>query len=403
MLKGLQYIAISVLVVILNTFTQHQLQIIQGLSTDSTYYTTQLAELSRLEKELLQFRVDAAAMRLSSSAASKESLNFSFDILWSRVNTEYNRKLDPPIDALSKHMNLLGELSKDLTTIEGAVSTLKPGDDAGWRTIDDTLARTAERVREATTDAYAELYKRATVSTVAQRQAIKSFTFTLHSFLLIILCGLILLLWQLRKVGQLNSALNDKEAAITRLATHDPLTDLHNRRHFDSVMSAVDSRTCTGDLHIAIIDLDGFKQVNDTRGHAWGDAVLKSVAERLKSNLVSARLIARLGGDEFAVLFDAAYVDVMKLSESIISEISKPVFFEEEHVSVGASIGIAAISSLEPSASRMLKEADLALYCAKARGRGCAVHYDTINKSASFSSHSPFRELLADAFANATP
>lgn len=153
------------------------------------------------------------------------------------------------------------------------------------------------------------------------------------------------------------------------LAHHDPLTGLSNRALFDELLAQqlLHARRTHGCLAILAVDLDGFKCVNDTYGHAAGDQVLKIAAQRILGALRDSDVAARLGGDEFAVLLigdmDTARIVATKLVEAL----SAP--YPNVRPTVTASIGIAVYPQSGKDASVLLKRADAALYAAKTAGK----------------------------------
>lgn len=180
-----------------------------------------------------------------------------------------------------------------------------------------------------------------------------------------------------RSNEQLKAEIMERErsqAEAHYLAHHDPLTGLGNRtflrQHLNQTLARVQR---TGEtLAILFIDLDGFKGINDTLGHLIGDALLKSVACRLRESLRETDEIARLGGDEFAVVQVGLEQpkSAAGLAARLIEIMNLPCEAEGHQIQVGASIGIAlaAEGKLEPD--ELLKSADLAMYRAKADGRG---------------------------------
>ncbi len=167
------------------------------------------------------------------------------------------------------------------------------------------------------------------------------------------------------------------EQRIRHLARHDPLTDLPNRLRFQDEMRRVEAAIKRGDtVAIMSIDLDRFKSINDTLGHAVGDAVLKQFATKLTSVLREGDVAARLGGDEFAVL--APSIDepahAANIAARLISLFSEPVDVDGHRVMIGASVGIAVAPHDGVETDALMKNADLALYRAKADGRG-AYHF----------------------------
>ncbi len=164
------------------------------------------------------------------------------------------------------------------------------------------------------------------------------------------------------------------EARVTHMAQHDALTDLPNRVLLRDRLEQALSITRRGGPHLAVLmlDLDRFKEVNDTLGHPTGDALLQAVAARLRECVRDTALIARLGGDEFAVIehMPNPVAGAAALAERIKRALSEPFDLGDHQVITGTSIGIAVAPTDGISSDQILKAADLALYRAKNSGRG---------------------------------
>ncbi|HXY59532.1 MAG TPA: EAL domain-containing protein [Methylocystis sp.] len=165
------------------------------------------------------------------------------------------------------------------------------------------------------------------------------------------------------------------ERAAHRLAWFDELTALPNRR---SLLNAISARVSASNssfrpFALLFIDLDHFKQINDTQGHGAGDELLWHAAARLRQAVREEDMVARLGGDEFVILQGGASDEyaVGALAERIISDIQQPFEIMGQEVRVGASIGIAIAHSNLQDTETLLRNADTALYRAKASGRNC--------------------------------
>ena len=164
------------------------------------------------------------------------------------------------------------------------------------------------------------------------------------------------------------------EAQISHMARHDPLTDLPNRTLFREQMEhALSSVRRNEQLAVLFFDLDHFKQVNDCFGHSVGDDLLKAVAQRLRECVRGTDTIARLGGDEFAVVQVGTHsqpTEAALLASRLVDVISAPYDLDDQRVVIGASVGvsIAPVDSSDPD--QLMKNADMALYRAKADGRG---------------------------------
>ncbi|WP_245271700.1 EAL domain-containing protein [Rhizobium sp. IBUN] len=170
-----------------------------------------------------------------------------------------------------------------------------------------------------------------------------------------------------------NRELESAKENIEHLALHDYLTNLPNRRYLDRMLDERSAECRRTGLTLAIlhIDLDRFKQINDTLGHRAGDAMLKHVAQVLKRNVRSTDFVARIGGDEFVVLctLDVTPRKISNLAERIIRELCKPIRYEGHDCRFGASIGIATGDGPALDAKQLLLNADIALYRAKSGGR----------------------------------
>ena len=163
------------------------------------------------------------------------------------------------------------------------------------------------------------------------------------------------------------------EARILHLARHDTLTSLANRSLFQEKLDDVFSGRA-GDLNFAlhIVDLDGFKLVNDTHGHWVGDLLLDAVARRIRNALREDEVLARLGGDEFGILQKVIdfRLEAGALASRLCAAISEPFDISGYRVVIGASIGVASAATDANGSVDLVKAADLALYAAKACGRG---------------------------------
>jgi len=163
------------------------------------------------------------------------------------------------------------------------------------------------------------------------------------------------------------------EAQLSFQAFHDPLTGLVNRRRFvEQAEAALKTRARPGSVAALFLDLDDFKTVNDSLGHAAGDELLVTVAERMRASLRSTDVAARLGGDEFGVLlFDIPSVSFARtVATRLLASLQEPLTVAGQPVTVGASIGIAVDTEAMRTVDELLSDADVAMYQAKAQGKG---------------------------------
>ncbi len=177
---------------------------------------------------------------------------------------------------------------------------------------------------------------------------------------------------QARLVFQQHSQIVDMlvlQRKMRRLANTDMLTNLPNRRAF--FLEVDEHLSDTENCIVALLDLDGFKPVNDALGHLAGDKLLVQIADRLRKQMDPNMLVARLGGDEFAILFrDLGDMNVASAKAvAILASLALPCNIDGHHVSVTASIGLSRFPPDGATATELLSAADAALYAAKAEGR----------------------------------
>ena len=201
-------------------------------------------------------------------------------------------------------------------------------------------------------------------------------------FIAVALAGFALLAaFVLRYMRRTAAAIAVGESRLRHLAMHDPLCGLPNRIFFGERLEAVidEVAICNKPAAVFYIDLDHFKDVNDTLGHPAGDELIRNVTLRLSHTLRGGDLVARLGGDEFAVISSGIGNDapqMMALAQRIIAAICAPYTVANQNISIGASIGIAVIDKHCAGAADIMRYADVALYRAKNEGRNRACIYD---------------------------
>jgi diguanylate cyclase (GGDEF)-like protein len=201
------------------------------------------------------------------------------------------------------------------------------------------------------------------------------------------IAGIVLMLL-LRDLRRTTAELEEGRARAEYEANHDVLTGLANRAHFNrelekALAGAPGDTSC---IALLALDLDRFKQVNDTMGHEAGDQLLREVGKRLTPLVDADDTVARLGGDEFAIIQRGVQetADVSRLSDRIISEISMPFVLSGRVAQVGVSIGV-VVTPASRAARDLTSKADIALYAAKASGRNTyRIFDDAMQKAATF-------------------
>ena len=183
-----------------------------------------------------------------------------------------------------------------------------------------------------------------------------------------------------RGIGSDITEARRSDERIHFLASYDSLTGLANRRWFlDNVKLACDGKSGHGphgaDFVLLLIDLDHFKEVNDTYGHGAGDALLAIVGQRLRLTVRDEDIVARLGGDEFAILMPSCRVpDGIEIAKRVIACLEEAVLLSDATVYIGASLGITACAGSGSTPTDLFRHADFALYAAKAQRGGYEVY-----------------------------
>ncbi|WP_320827518.1 EAL domain-containing protein [Reinekea sp.] len=186
--------------------------------------------------------------------------------------------------------------------------------------------------------------------------------------------------------GSHTDTTNRKEAEqqLTHDAFHDKLTGLYNRAFLFSYLTQIfasDKRENSSGFALLFLDLDGFKSVNDSLGHAAGDRLLQETADRLKSCLRDADVLTRFGGDEFIILLNnIEQVRYAQVAQRIIASLNESYLIMGHELKAGVSIGVTLSSNGYSSPEEMMRDADLAMYRAKSNGKNCFVLFDSTMK-----------------------
>jgi len=191
-----------------------------------------------------------------------------------------------------------------------------------------------------------------------------------------------LMVWMAFIIRFLTDKLLLQKQEMQHMALHDSLTDLPNRNFLDERLNkTLDiAKRKQGRFSLAVIDLDGFKKINDTHGHLIGDALLVEIASRLKDCLRTHDTVARVGGDEFVLLLDDMQKESsLDVCDRVAVEILKPVYVHDFQIHVGASIGITSYPEHGREPETLIQKADKAMYAAKAGGGGILL-YEENNK-----------------------
>ncbi|MCV6592633.1 MAG: EAL domain-containing protein [Silicimonas sp.] len=323
----------------------------------------QAAELALIENEHLLSKVEAAQTRLISALETTPDPFAIFDardklVIW---NPAFATAISPDPNLLKKGMKLeavlrLASDSGKFPDAEGRVDAWLRETLSAW----ETNSGPEYRITTDTNDYKVVLTQAANGDRV------------------VLMIDISDLLEQQRKLEQYAAKLETSNQEYSHQALHDELTGLGNRRFLSLKLEELTEQRKKqgGEIAALHVDLDRFKQVNDTMGHAAGDFVLEEVSRALRNALRGEDVVARTGGDEFVVLMPcSAESDVPeRVAARLIKDLEMPVYFEGRHCNFGASVGIARTPLIEPG--ELLTSSDIALYKAKTAGRGCVAVFD---------------------------
>ncbi|NLW05161.1 MAG: diguanylate cyclase, partial [Pseudomonadaceae bacterium] len=198
--------------------------------------------------------------------------------------------------------------------------------------------------------------------------------------LITLLVAMVYARWLGRLLNYYQLNIVEQQGRLQILAEMDSLTNLPNRWSMGQGLTRAMDKAAINNHKLAlfVIDVDHFKNINDSLGHALGDKVLQEIGRRMQACIQQQSFVARMGGDEFVLLVDPAgdYDELVNLTEALFQELRKPVLVEQHHLIVTASIGIALYPDHGINQDVLLRHADIAMYQAKARGRDCYSFYN---------------------------
>jgi diguanylate cyclase (GGDEF)-like protein len=330
-----------------------------------------VSEFMRLERRLDAFNVPGRGV-------DKAEVELRFEILLSRVKLLVEGRFQSIIQADPDHQATLRRLADVLVLVQPLIEELERP--ASVQQALHLLEPLEPRLLQLASYAQIRGGER-----IAQDQQELSRLYWIFSGLSLglILLGLVLIGLFSRHNQLLERAHSDLHALTGHLAhaaTHDALTGLANRVLFHKQLETYFGNWQNEGIRFAVLclDLDRFKSINDTLGHEIGDALLKVVADRLQNCLRESDIVARFGGDEFAIIqeISGGLEPCTALARHIVGQLSAPYSVDGLEIVIGVSIGIAPFEPSIVSSNQILKRADLALYAAKAQGRGTFCYFE---------------------------
>lgn len=344
-------------------------QLAAGLDQE-LYYSARLEETSKLDMEATRL-FDAAELYVEFGGADLlKAVNTKLDLVWSRVETAKTKSYQTVLEEDKQALSLIPELYDALPSFDAAVKDLRPGDRSSLNALDGLKRRFGPRLNRLSELAWGSRVKRVSMLVEHNLATVTLVRSIQTGFAAMSALGLFLLLFELWSTRRMNCRLNDLVAEKRHLLSTDMLTGICNRAAFEAQLSQlyVDPER---NFSAVYIDLDGFKKVNDTFGHAAGDDLLRDVGGILGALAGAQDMVARFGGDEFAALIVGGRVRAEAFVEGLMSRVRalKPANQAIFTVSVSAGVCHSTEATLAESFGAMMRNADVALYSAKQAGR----------------------------------
>ena len=331
--------------------------------------STRLEDASRLQTDFDRFFLALHAYSEHGSDITHDELKLKFDVLWSRVDSLSAARDYEFVQAMDKERTLFGLTKSALKAADPLLQKLRPGAASAVAEIERLFAEVGPRIFDFAQAAYRSRLSTAVEVAEAQRLATAKLSRLQLAFLVIGFGAPLLLSLEVYRVRRLNRSIRQREKQITLMGLTDALTGLGNRR---ALFEILNSSPSSPEGALLLLDLDGFKAVNDVFGHLVGDALLQQVGKRLIDICAGSGEVFRLGGDEFAIVTHLCTGTACMTAQNVIADLERPFDVEGRDILISASIGIADIAEGDPhSATSPLGNADVALYEAKKDGRHC--------------------------------
>jgi len=342
-------------------------------SSSELFLTTQIEEIVRLEIEYGKMLQAILSLQKDQSPKSSMDAVIAFNQISTRVQNFYKRGHASTIQLAGMTTSELTNLKNNIERLKSKVAQAIRGDRAALIEVRDAIRKEIVLVTRISKNA--RNVQREELVRMAEEQRLISTEVAHQQFLsLISFAALVfLILWDNYLQRRAHLAIAARESQIQHAATHDYLTGLVNRAALanfpDSITGAERVFANNTLVQLLYIDIDNFKPVNDQHGHAAGDMVLQHLAQRISEAAPSDAIISRIGGDEFVLIMAGDDDAGSATGRQIIKAATQPIPLAQTSIVVGASVGIVATRIGDNfSLDKHLKEADVALYRAKADG-----------------------------------
>lgn len=348
------------------------LQSQRELMFERGFTSPRLEELSRVEKEFTQVFELAHRYVEQRDSTTLENVQRALDILWSRANSVLDKTYQKAYGA-DVDISLIAQLKVDLPKLETAIGQLRPKALETLEPVEGIWNEYRQKISDFSDSAYGARVRILQDNNLGQWQlfsALKKYqlAFTIYGGALLLLL-LAELLWANRIVGRLKGS-NERNR---RLANTDHLTGLYNRRSLDHHLAGHVKLASEAPLSAIAIDIDRFRSVNDSFGHAIGDRLLVEVAARI-SQTVDNGLVGRMSSDEFIVLIDRPVEGAQRLAQRLCKAIAQPFDIGDRMYEPSASVAV--VGDIDGMvAEEIIQSANAAMLEAKAQGGGQVVRF----------------------------
>lgn len=352
---------------------------------DSSYaLTTRNDEGFRLEMELGTFQSDLIQYVMDEGTVSFDDVMLSFDLVWSRTQVLNDGSIYTAPRGQFEGGALLLDLQKELHSLDALLIDLKPGEIKKMNTIIRSVSSYRDRMVSVVNKMIQQRVDESNELRLALQHVVEGLDRMHTEFGLGVFLFVLLLTIETVKARRAESKLKHREKRVRYLAEHDTLTGLGNRAYFNKSLGRMIDEAAQDEesVQLLMMDLDGFKDVNDSFGHPVGDELLKIVATRLNRCIRDGDELARLGGDEFGIIIGSPASAAQMMSKRIVESLAKPFSIDNKEIRISTSIGVASYPENAKTPAALMRDSDMALYDAKASGRNSYRFYKQSMKDA---------------------
>lgn len=334
------------------------------------YYSSRLDEISKMDTEASRLFDIAERHAIGGSGVTSEDVNRALDMFWARVDSTKTPSYMKILGEGNVDPSLIFDLYQALPQFEAAVGALKSGEPDSYEPMRNLKFQYGDRLHDLNEIAWS-IRRKVVVDFVAgNTQNIEILRNIQFGFVALCLFIVLYVMLELIVANRLNLSLNRMIAENRKLLRTDLLTGISNRSAFETALAEHCAAADTSGFSVVYFDLDGFKTINDTYGHAAGDALLRDAADIFRALFSDLDTISRFGGDEFAAIIPGSSGHAKRLVEAFIARIAEaPSLVRGAHVSSSAGLCHSSQVSGEDLPEALMRRADIALYSAKHNGR----------------------------------